>query len=311
MKKILLGTISTLVLSACGASTPTIAPCELTSINLKTEQYFPEGIASDAQGNIFVGSAATGAISRFDSCSAQEKTLIAPGTLTNVIGTIVDPQGDIVWACNSDFSGKNFPSIVGLDPVSGAVKHTHNYPNGGFCNDLAFDKDGNLYVSDSMAHRVMKVPAEDLRSNKGAEEWLKDERFVVPQGKFGLNGLVVNSKNQLLLSNFEKGALYQIDLKTKTISDLLPDGGLITPDGEEILDDNRLIVVEGSKGQVSLIELPSGKRTILADGMKFPTTAKVVGDKLWVVEGQIFELFAESPAPVHPFKLLAFDVPQD
>ena len=60
---------------------------------------------------------------------------------------------------------------------------SYDFPGGGFANDLTFDSDGNLYVTDSWSPRILRLKAGDTV----LEEWINDPRLGVDQ--WSLNGI--------------------------------------------------------------------------------------------------------------------------
>lgn len=85
------------------------------------------------------------------------------------------------------------------------------------------------------------------------------------------------------------------------------DRPLAGPDGLEAYQD-ALIVVEGASGALSRIDLDpstrSGVVTTIADGLDSPTTAAIVGNEAFVVQGQLDHFFGLDPAPPAPFTLV-------
>jgi sugar lactone lactonase YvrE len=117
---------------------------------------FPEGVAVDKTGNIYVSVTPLGQIRRFapDGSESLLTTLPATGQI-GPTGLAVDASGN-VYAADVTFD----PATRGVYriardgtserlPGSGAIQ----FPNG-----LAFDQRGNLYVTDSILGAVWRIP---------------------------------------------------------------------------------------------------------------------------------------------------------
>jgi len=283
----------------------------LASCNLGFEGWFIEGVSSTADGSqVFVGSVTTGGVARFEGCDAEPSEWVPAGTFRNVIGTFVDTNANLLWVCDSDFSGQAPPELSAVSLESAEVVSRHVFPApGGFCNDIAMDGDGNVYATDSMAHRILRVDAADVETSGPADVWLQEPRFGdgVGPGQFGLNGIVFDGAEAFFVANFQLGELYSVPLG--------PDGspgvatvfasGLAGPDGVEFVD-GQVLVVEGGAGRVSSIDGDANRKT-LVENLDVPTTATVIGDALWVVEAQLDHMSDPSLGPPDlPLQISAF-----
>ncbi len=272
-------------------------------IPLPGANYFPEGIAGDAEGRLYVGSVATGRIVRVEPCASdQAHTVVPEGELRNVIGLHVDDQ---LWVCNSDFTGDHLPEIVAIDRESGAIVARHSFPEGsGVCNDLTTDET-HVYATDSFAHRVVRVSI-GAEPDAPAEVWLSDPRFGegVAAGEFGLNGITWDGAQSLYLANFRRGEIYRVDVASRSVDVVRT--GLGAPDGIEWLGAGRLLVVEGALARLSELDLRAGEIEVLREGLDFPSTSAVVEGGAWVVQGQLDHLLDPSAGPPSPPFVLTF-----
>jgi hypothetical protein len=223
--------------------------------------------------------------------------------------------------------------IIGFDLESGEELVRHDFPStdatltegSGFCNDLAFDADGNLYATDSFgdsaenptatrASRLIRVPADDLMTANSAETWLEDPGFVVADDAFGLNGIVA-ADGTLYVARASGGVIYEIPIET--------DGSPGAPvaittaealegvDGMELLDETTLLVVQQST--LTQIDLTSGAVTLLTDEAlqsEFLTTFALYGSAAWIVEGQLDHYLGLDPSPpLLPFRVVRVALP--
>ena len=286
------------------------------TIALPGEALFPEGIASDSAGGLYVGSLIQGRILYLEPSSKKPRIFAPDGVngLMAIGGLIVSPDGKTLFACNSDLgfgphSGASSPGLVSFDTKSGAFKKRWAFPNGGLCNDLTMTPDGSILLTDSFVPRilVLKPGAEAL------EEWVTNERFT-GEG-FNLNGITW-SKQGVFAVKYNSNELFRIGLnadgsagKVDPVNLSRPLGG---PDGIKTLATGELLVVEG-QGRLAKIKINGldGSVETIAEGLNVPTTATVVGQTVYVVEGQLDHLptpDSEAGAP-EPFTLKVLDLP--
>lgn len=166
---------------------------------------FPEGIAADRRGRIFVATfdftpGITNVIYIFDRNGRVDETISLPGAVP--LGLEFDDDGNL-WVAN--FGGGN---ILKLTPPfnSGSVPQAFTIagcagPSAGECglNAITFDSAGLLYVSDSFGGRIFT-----LNTSSGAVGlFAADEQLKpapAPHGfpGFGANGLAFDAKGQFL-----------------------------------------------------------------------------------------------------------------
>jgi sugar lactone lactonase YvrE len=154
-------------------------------------------------------------------------------------GTIVElnwvsglnaPKGMAV----SDDSGKLYVSditdLVEIDITNGQITNRYTIPGSTFLNDVASDKQGNIYVSDTGSNSTYK-----LENNTSAPRiWLQTPELNSPNGLY-----VDNSTNKLVIASLG-GSLSLVDLDNKTIGNLgtqVPMGsldGIVGDTGENL-----------------------------------------------------------------------------
>jgi len=164
---------------------------------------FPEGIAADRRGRIFVATfdfTTTNVIYIFDRHGRLDETISLPGAVP--LGLEFDRDGNL-WVAN--FGGGN---ILKLTPPfnSGSMPQTFPItgcagPSAGECglNAITFDSAGLLYVSDSFGGRIFTLNTSTAASALYvADELLKPA--PAPHGfpGFGANGLAFDAKGQFL-----------------------------------------------------------------------------------------------------------------
>lgn len=295
--------------SADSSSSGTTTGSELCeSFELPGDDFFPEGTAYDAEGAVYVASIATGSVVRTFPCESDVEELVAAGgPLRNPVGMIADEANGWLIVCDSDFSFTTPPSVDVLELDTGALVATHEFDSVGFCNDLALDGDGNVYATDSVGARVVRVAAADLAADTGAETWATDPDFVVGDGEFGLNGIAYDGDGSLYVVNFQLGDMHRIAIEgSGDVGEITPitlDGGpLQNPDGMKWMGDDTLMVIEGGLAAISRVTLAgdTASSEVLADGFDIPTTFALVDGSAWVAEGQLDHFTGVDENPPEP-----------
>lgn len=229
---------------------PLAAGEELEYVELP-DNFFPEGITTAADGRMYVGSVATGAIYTVGPLDFDAEPFVGAGGLgaaSSVFGLTVSRDQSMLWACASDAEGA---WLAGIEIASGTqvVKHelepySDSIP--AFCNDVVQSPNGALWITESMGGRLYRVDPANLMAENSADLWLEAENLAGPEGVptagvFGVNGITLVG-SRLYLANTARGTLWNIDpsLEEPTNDDLrlvtLSEGGednvpLYGPDG--------------------------------------------------------------------------------
>src|SRR5918992_5003673 len=152
---------------------------------------FPEGIAADAAGRIYVATfdfTTTNVIYVFEPNGSLAATISLPGVVP--LGLEFDSKGDLYVA---NFGGGN---ILKFTPPfnSGSAPAESFQVCSGRCglNAITFDQRGDLYVSDSFGGNVFRLNLPRGRvSTFVADELLKPGSHGFPS--FGANGLAFDA----------------------------------------------------------------------------------------------------------------------
>lgn len=285
---------------ACNTTDPEFnAPIFAAKIPFSAQRLYPEGITyAPSLGKFLVSSLTQGKIGTV-SPNGQYEDFIADKQLINAVGIKVR-EGKL-YICNGDLgvSGKSTDKTtlktaglfvvdlanaqlirsVRLDSLNPGVNH--------FANDVAFDRQGNAYVTDSFAPVIYKVTTDFKVS-----EFAKDTLFTGKQG-FNLNGIVYHPDNFLLVVKSNEGKLFKVDVQnpnkvTEVVGINLPGG-----DGMVLVNDD-LYVVNGQK-QVSLVRSADGWKTAAvvktdAAGYDQATTNVEVGGRVYTLNARIGEV---------------------
>lgn len=174
----------------------------------------PESITTDDDGNIYL------------SLSNTIGKISPSGQLTT-FATIPIPAGAVLSGLKFDDDGFLYAGSAGFTPEPAAAFIWRISPNGhhveeyaeldpnGFPNDLAFDDDGNLYVTDPFLGQIWKI---DECGNP--EVWLKDplldpnvEDPYLVIAPFGVDGIAFDKQQKnLYVGNLDYGRILKIKL---------------------------------------------------------------------------------------------------
>lgn len=166
----------------------------------------PEGIAIDRRGTIYVGLAPLGQIRRLTADGTQTVLATLPNGDGLLIGLAVDARG-VVYAALASFD----EATHGVWRVErgGASERLAALPANGLPNSLAFDRHGNLFVTDSILGAVWRIPPRGE-----AELWVADDLLLGDPNfqpfPVGANGLAFDRHGDLLVANSNFGRIVRI-----------------------------------------------------------------------------------------------------
>jgi len=280
-------------------------------IPLPGGQLFPESIAIDSRGGIYVGSVTKAQILYVDPRTGQAVDFVASGAfgLASVGGLQLSANGKTLYACNSDLGLTGPPAgggtaLLAFDVDQGKPISRWPLPGGGLCNDVAIAEDGAIYVTDSFVPRILVLSpgAGELRP------FTADPRFS-GEG-FNLSGIVV-LEDRLIVSKFNSGELFSVDRDSGQVEPLRLNKKLLNPDGMAVAGPDTLLVAE-SGGRLSslLVSGNAANVTVLADGLLGPSDVALKGNLAFVLEGQLNRLPGFDPQArlPEPFVIKVFDL---
>ena len=237
---------------------------------------FPEGIAFDLHGNLYVSIAPLGEIRRREGDSWAVYARIDPGTTgLGVLGLAADRCGTIYAAAPTD--APDWHGVVAVSP-GGALERLPGSEQMIFPNALAFDHRGNLYITDSIGGAIWRVPPEGA-----AELWLAGETLAgtgaLGNGfPLGANGIAY-FRGRLYVANTEKKQVVEIPIDDSgaagTPSVLHAFGGPMDfLDGITVDLVGNLYVLVAGANQLVRIERSGDVTTVAdtADGLNIPAS---------------------------------------
>lgn len=239
----------------------------------------PEGVAVGPNGDIYVTLAGTGELRHLDRRTYAGETLttfdVGAGFL---LGMAFDD--DRLHVVLGSFDG----ATAGVWRVYPDGSKVRVVPFGGdeFPNDLTFDTDGNMYVTESISGSVYKVPA----GGGPRELWIQDPLLVgdvnyspVPF-PIGANGITYDDEEGVVLvANSQVPSVVEIEDncgQAGAVSVLASGEHLRGADGLALDKHGDVIVVSNFNSAVLRLDRCSGAAETLADasdGLVFPSTA--------------------------------------
>jgi len=210
---------ATMTVAATLALTPEIAaaasPTSFVSLD-PAQGQLPESITSDAAGNLYISIGTTvGKISPAGVLSSFASLPVPGGSFTT--GLKFGPDG-YLYAATAGFTADPAVAFVWrISPNGSQIEEYAELDPNGFPNDLAFDDDGNLYVTDPFLGLIWKID----ECSQEPEVWLADPlleaNFANPYlviAPFGVDGIAFdkNHKN-LYVGNLDYGRIVKIKVK--------------------------------------------------------------------------------------------------
>src|SRR4030095_3869871 len=232
---------------------------------------FPEGIA--VNGNTFYVSGPATFGQPLGSAYVKAYNLKTGAFEKNYPITITNPFVGMSGASCAAFGPDGdlyvvepFVGIIrmGLDAANSQSVYSQFIPAGpSLLNDLAFDDDGNLYVTDSFAATIYRVPA----GGGAPAVWFTDPRLAGdPNVPFGVNGIRFdkNNKNVYLTVTAENGTLNGVIYKLPFVANPPAASlvefhrytlatGLPAPDGIAFGKSGKLYVALAGTSQISVL----------------------------------------------------------
>lgn len=269
--------------------------------------WYPESVAAAPDGTLYVGSWRQGAVARIRPRAAEPEVLVKPGSngLANTQGVLVDANSGLLWVCSGSLGFTTVPltpsALKSYDLANGMPRASYTMPDAGYCNDLVQDKSGNIYVTDSLHPRI-------LRLTPGAaalEVWKEDPAFSTGD-QYTLNGIALDGANHLYVSAvMAVNYLLRVDIGAS--GDAGPVVRITAPrvmknvDAIRSAGPGRLVLFESNAfgnepygGAVSLATVDGARVTSLTTvvaGLNDPSSGAVVGERVYFIESKYGLLF--------------------
>jgi len=206
--------IATAFGSVAFAGPPPNAEDEVFVVAQFVAPHWPEGLTIDKRGNIYVtqGSAffwvpSDGWIEKISPDGAEIDQLAFFKDELGPAGIVVNARGDVFFAKPNIAD----PELNGVYQLydDGSTVRLLGTENIALANGLAFDKHGDLFVSDSFTGAIWRVPVD---ASGPAQIWSSDESlFGLVCGAPGANGVAI-WKDSVYVANTAKGSLVRIPI---------------------------------------------------------------------------------------------------
>ena len=185
-----------------------------------------------------------------------------------------------------------------FDLKTGTPKASYDMPAGTIpdqlplCNDMVIARDGNVYVSDTLSGRILRLK----KGGTALETWATDPRWSVkgPQ----LDGIAILDDGNIYINIFEGDGLYRVEIKSDGsaggITKLETSRKLYHSDGLRRFGPHSLIMVEGETiGTLDLITISgdSAKVETIQGGFDGPVSLVQVGNVAYVLDCPLRFLF--------------------
>jgi gluconolactonase len=203
------------ILALAGLAGIVAHAASITTIVTFASPNFPESIAIDKEGNVYVSMFATGEIRKIAPDGTQSPlAVLGSGPTTpfpgrRLTGLAVDAPGNVYAALNDVADTRGVWQIS----RTGAAALVTALPTAGLLNGLAFDKRGHLYVSDSLAGKIYRVAHDGSATDWSTDPLLKG---LNPSscGSFpsagGANGVSFDQHGDMFVTNTTIGAVVRI-----------------------------------------------------------------------------------------------------
>lgn len=235
--------------------------------------FLPEGIAVDKSGTLYVGMVNQSEIRMITQDGAESVLATLPTGGFGLLGLAVDSPGNVYAALATADGVTNGVYRVSPDGASEQLPGSEAILTP---NSLAFDKRGNLYVTDTLLGSVWRIPRDGA-----AELWLQDV-LLEGTGNFGFgfpigaNGIAY-LKGEVYVANTEKGHIVRIpvnkDGSPGTPEILLADPDLIGVDGLTLDVHGNLYAVNFVMDRLLRINVDDPGLTVLAsEGFDAPAS---------------------------------------
>ena len=231
---------------------------------------FPEGIATRGNRFYVTGPAAFGLplgsayVQAYDIRTGELKARY-PIAITNPFAGMSGASCAAFGPDGKLYVIEPFVGVIrmNLDPANTQSIYAAFTPTGpSLLNDLAFDQDGNLYITDSFAATIYKVPA----GGGAPAVWFADPALAGnPAIPFGVNGIRIDNSNHYVYVSVTvdaafDGKIYRLPLVANPVAtdlQLFASLGFTGPDGIAFGKSGKLYVAEALTSTITVLN-PDG-----------------------------------------------------
>jgi sugar lactone lactonase YvrE len=298
-------------LAACNTPDPELIDTTFPDrIAFTANRQYPEGIAyAPTLDKFLVSSLTRGKIGSVDR-NGVYTDVISDDSLIAAVGIKV--RNGLLYVCNGDLgvseksttaSAMKTAGLFVYDLSTGRPVRRVNLASllptaNHYANDIAFDSQGNAYITDSFAPVIYRVPAD---ANQ-APTILKRDTLFTGQN-FNLNGIVYHPSNFLIVGKANEGKLFKVDLANPSSNTAVSPITLSAPlpgcDGMLLLNNELYVVHERTK--MARVTSSDGWKTatvarVDASGYEDATTNTEANGSIYALNARISEVSAAATA---------------
>lgn len=297
------------------------------------EDWYPESVAIGPDGAFYVGSWRQGAVARLKpGVAPKAEVLVKSGAngLANGQGMLVDAKHQALWVCSGNSGFTTVPqtpsALKRYDLATGAPRASYAMPDKGYCNDLAQDAAGNLYVTDSYHPRVLR-----LAPGAAALTVWKEDPALAGEGPYkGLNGIAIDGGRDVYVS-LVAAAPYLlriglgIDGRAGEVTRIEAPRTMKNVDAIRAWKPGRLVLFESNAfgdgpygGQITVARIDGAKLGLqtVVTGLNDPSSGALLGNRVYFIESKYSLLTkrkdSDPPVPTGvPFDIQSRALPRD
>jgi hypothetical protein len=302
----------TLLLATC-ASAASSRPA--VDVVIDDTSVYPESITSMGDGTLINGSV-KGIVYRAQAAQTKAVPWIRStpeNGMLSVLGVLADERAKTLWLCSAAMPVPGAPPAAGkasalmtFDLRSGKPKGAYPLPAPqSACNDIAIDKDGTAYASDTPNGRIFKLS----KGAKALELYAQDDKLK------GIDGIVFGGDGTLYVNIVSRGALVRVDRKADRsfggLTELTLSEPVKGPDGFRLIAGNRFVLAEGTSGRIDEVTIDGDEARIkvLREGLISPPGVTVIGNTVFAIEGKISYLMDPKLRGQDPGAFKAYAIP--
>ena len=252
-------------------------PATLSAQSLEPVAYFdgsasefPEGIAIDHQGNVYLSLVFAGKIKK-----------VTPEGVTSDYAQVPDS-----WLLGMTFDHRGNLMVLGSSGIwkvspAGVTTFFAAIPDHAFINDLAADNRGNLYVTDSFRYAIWKVDTQAKVTLWCQDPLLQGAVSIFPN-TLGPNGIrFTNNMKTLHVAITSAGTLLAIDVNRDGTAGparvVVTDPSLVGADGIEIDDCGNTYIAVNIQDRIARVSRDGKLSTVIEGDILATPTALVFG----------------------------------
>jgi sugar lactone lactonase YvrE len=224
-----------------------------------TQLKTPESVLYEPTENVLFVSSIDGKPDEKDGQGFISKVSPMNGSIIelNWVAGLNAPKGMAISSDSSKLYVSDITDLVEIDIANGQITNRYNAPGSTFLNDVASDKQRNIYVSDTGTNTTYKL---ENNNTSALRIWLQTPELNSPNGLY-----VDNSTNKLVVASIG-GSLSLVDLDNKTIGNLETQVPARSLDGiEGDTGENLYYVTDWAAGKVYAVNSDGTDYRILID----------------------------------------------